>query len=273
MPPPLLWRRGWQAALASWRSIYLARMILAGVGVASPKGPRLPSPPRCKCCRRCRSSTPRADLGDEGAAAIATLVSRSSTLSALLLADNAIGEAGCQSLASAIASTAAPLSALCISDNPIEASGLAAIVKALISCNPSSSSCRSGTTSSPGEVKGRLRSLEVAMDRGSRLSSRASSKRAGRPLPDDSAGDLADLLRSPSGSALTALDVSGTFELGGGAGVDRRKRRAAVAVARDCGAPAPRVARLPARPSLLAGIGRGSRTELAAASRACEAVC
>ena len=62
MPPPLLWRRGWQAALASWRSIYLARMILAGVGVASPKGPRLPSPPRCKCCRRCGSSTFRATI-------------------------------------------------------------------------------------------------------------------------------------------------------------------------------------------------------------------
>ena len=40
------------------------------------------------------------------------------------------------------------------------------------------------------------------------------SKRNGKPLPDICALELADLLKSHSGATMTALDISGTFELG-----------------------------------------------------------
>ena len=74
----------------------------------------------------------RQALGDEGTSAIAPLLARSRTLTALLLADNGIGEAGSLSLASAIATTSAPLADLSVSDNPMGDVGFAALLQALM---------------------------------------------------------------------------------------------------------------------------------------------
>ena len=140
----------------------------------------------------------RQNLLDDGVVAVSTLIARSQSLTTMLLADVGMGESGSLALASGISATSAPLAVLSIADNPVGEPGFAAICAAL-----------AGRAPSPPT----LRSLEVSMDRGTNLETR-SSKRAGKPLPDGAAAELASLLRSPSATSLTALDISGTFEIG-----------------------------------------------------------
>ena len=111
----------------------------------------------------------RHTMGDEGAVAVSALLSRSFSLSTLLLADNGIGEEGCLAISSAAASTVAPLAVLSLADNGIGSRGLAALCAALAG--------RRGAT---------LRSLELAMDRGTAISANCSSGYAAASHPHTS---------------------------------------------------------------------------------------
>ena len=171
----------------------------------------------------------RQDIGDEGAAAVANLLSYSRTLATLLLADNGIGETGCGALAAAIAATPAPLASLSLSDNPIGERGYTVLCDALGNRPPSPPT---------------LRTLELAMDRGSVLGGR-SSKLHGASLTDELAHVLADFLRKPAAVSITALDISGLFELGGAslASADTPAKAPTARHSRRCGTQSARTRR------------------------------